>query len=103
MRDIVELVQLINSRFESSGFAQVEGYNRFGFVRVTNASIIVLREKGTEARIPLKKIGVALTAVRSDHSVYTSGPDALRKHGITHVNSPVWSLIHLLSLSEIVS
>ncbi len=103
MRDISELVQLIKNRFESSGFAQVEGYYRFGFVRVTNVSIIVLREKGTEAKIPLTKIGVALTAVREDRAVYSNGPNSLRKYGVTHVNSPVWALIHLLSLDEFVS
>ena len=31
---------------------------------------------------------------------YDKGPDALRDLGITHINSPIHSLLHLLSREE---
>jgi hypothetical protein len=103
MKEVDALVREIVARLKEKGFAEVEGYNRFVLVRSTGSALYVLREKGTEAKVPLDKIRVGLSAIRGDHSVYTSGPNALRKYGITHVNSPVWSLVHLLSLTEIVS
>ena len=97
------LVKKIVKRFKEKGYSQVEGYNRFGYMRETPSAVIVSREKGKDTAIPFAKIEKAIEAIREEHNVYSKGPSALRDYGITHINSPVWSLIHLLSLNEIIS
>ena len=103
MKSSDDLVQKIVKRFKEKGYSQVEGYNRFGYVRETPSAVIVSREKGKDTTIPFAKLLKAIEAVRDEHKVYSKGPSALRDYGITHINSPVWSLIHLLSLNEIIS
>lgn len=96
-RVVFELV----TRLEQQGYAQVPGYNRFGYVRQTGSYVVVSREKGKDTKIPLKKIAAAVDAVRKDSSVYTGGPSRLRRHGLTHITSPLWAILHLLTVEEL--
>jgi hypothetical protein len=96
-------INFIIERIQKRGFAQMPGYNRFGFVSRTENSLTVSREKGEQTKIPFTTIEKALKAIKTNYSVYNDGPNALRKYGITHINSPVWALIHLLTLEEIKS
>lgn len=100
-RPVAKVVQLIIKRLKDKGFAQVEGYNRFGYVRETDGSVIVSREAGKDTPIPLQKIESAIEAVRKDANTYTDGPGRLKKHGLTHINSPLWALLHLCTLNEL--
>jgi uracil-DNA glycosylase len=101
MRSTREVVDLILGRFEERGSSQVPGYKSFGFVCKTDVAVMVRRENGKEARIPISKIEQGILAVRANPSVYSDGPSKLRQHGITHVNSVVWSLLHLVNEDEI--
>jgi TDG/mug DNA glycosylase family protein len=101
MRPVDEVVKEIVQRFKQRGVAQVPGYNAFGYVRETANAVIVSREAGKDTTIPFSKIATGVEAVRIDSSVYGGGPSTLRKHGMTHVNSPVWALLHMLSLEEL--
>jgi hypothetical protein len=96
-----DIIKIIVNRFRSQGYSQVEGYNRFDFVRESSNSVIIRRESGGEPEIPYSKIRKAIEVVRSDPAVYEKGPGSLQKYGITHVSSPIWSLLHLLSLNEL--
>ncbi len=80
---------------------QVEWYKRFGYVRETPNAVVVSRENGQPTPIPHTKIAQAVEAVRSDPTVYDAGPSFLRDHGITHLNSPLWALLHLLTPAEL--
>jgi hypothetical protein len=95
------LINIIDERFKKKGFTQVSGYNKFVYLGKTDNYFIIEREKGTNAKIPLSKIITAIEAVKVDHSVYNTGPNSLRRFGITHINSPIWSMLHLLSIDEI--
>lgn len=101
MRSTQEVAELIMRRFKAQGRSHVPGYNSFGFVQQTDRAVIVSREAGQDTRIPVSKIEQAVSAVRSDPAVYDAGPSRLREHGITHINSVLWSLLHLVSKSEI--
>jgi len=96
-----EILDRILNKFKEQGYSQVPGYYRFGYIRETNSAVIVSRETGQDTPIPKSKIEEAINAVKNDPSVYDSGPSNLRKHGITHINSPLWSLLHLVPLNEI--
>ena len=101
LRSTSEMTQLIVRRFKAQGHAQVRGYNSFGFVEDLGAAIVVSRETGKDTRFPIRKIEDGVSAVRSDASVYDGGPGRLCEHGITHVNSVVWALLHLATKSEL--
>jgi len=100
MSSTSEVLSIILNEFRSNGYSQVKGYNRFGYIRETENSVVVSRETGKDTRIPFLKIKQGIEAVKSDPSVYNSGPTSLRKHKITYINSPIWSLLHLVSLRE---
>jgi hypothetical protein len=101
MVSIDSKLNIVVERFKKQGYAQVPGYNRFGYVNKTNKALVVSRENGKDTRIPFDKIVKAVDAIRENNSAYSNGPSALRKYGITHINSPIWALVHLLSLEEI--
>ena len=63
--------------------------------------MIVSREGGEDTRISIKKIEQGISAVRTDSTIYDGGPNKLRRHGITHISSVVWSLLHLITEAEI--
>lgn len=94
-------IQGIIRRFKEQGYCQVPGYNRFGYVGEASGAVVVSRERGQDARIPFRKLEQAVQAVRSDPTVYDRGPSALREYGITHISSPIWSLLHLLRKREL--
>lgn len=102
MKSSQELTKEIVKRFRERGVSRVPGYNRFGYISESDSAVYVSRERGQNTRIPFSKIEQVIKAVRKDTNVYSKGPSALRSYGITHINSPVWSLLHFLSLDEII-
>ena len=86
----------ILQRFIDRQVAQVGSYNAFGFVKIKNSSILVSREAGEDTPIPFSKLIIGIEAYKEHLELYDKGPTALRAFGITHVTSPVYSLLHLL-------
>lgn len=101
MSDVEKTISEIVSRFKQQGFTQVPSYNKFGFVQQSDNYVIVSRENGKDTKIYYKKLGEAIKAVQKDSLAYSEGPSKLRKHGLTHITSPLWSLLHLLTLEEL--
>jgi len=101
MQSVEDVVKLILGRFRSRRVSQVPGYNSFGYVGETEKAVIVSRENGKDTRVPIAKLEIGVSAVRHDPGVYDGGPSRLREYEITHVTSPVWSLLHLATKSEI--
>lgn len=100
MRTIEKVRKELIQKFEDAGIAQVEGYNSFGFIRRTDSGFYVSREGGEYTYISNKILAQAIDAVRQDPSVYSGGPSKLRDFGITHVNSPLWAILHLMPINE---
>lgn len=101
MNSTEKVTSLIVERLKQKGFAQVPPLNRFGFVGQNENYIIVSREAGKDTKIYFKKLTKAIEAVRKDSKVYSKGPSSLRKYGLTHIESPLWALLHLLTLEEL--
>ncbi len=100
MVDARILLGKILQRFQDRSVSQVVGYNRFGYVRETNKAVIVTREDGKDTPIPFSKMIIGIEAYQNNPDLYLEGPNVLRDFGITRVNSPVWSLLHLLDKSD---
>lgn len=94
------LLGKILQRFSDSKVAKVDGYNTFGYLRETSTAVYVSREKGKDSRVSFANIIAGIEAYQSNSSLYHGTPVDLRKFGITHVTSPVWSLLHLLSIQD---
>jgi hypothetical protein len=90
------LLGKILQRFEDQGYAKVDGYNRFDLVKSGETFVTVLRQKGTEAKVDFKRLLIGIDFYKENNSAYDEGPTALRRAGITHITSPVFSLLHLL-------
>ena len=94
------LLGKILQRFFDKNVSKVENYNSFGYLFETDNSVIVSRENGQDTTIPYGKIIIGIDAYKNDISLYEKGPTALRDFGITHITSPVWSILHLLKKEE---
>ena len=94
------LLGKILQRLSDLGISKVDGYHGFEYLRETNNSVYVGREKGKDTSIPFNKIIMGIEAIKSDPLAYDKGPTVLRKFGITHITSPVWSLLHLLPIDD---
>lgn len=94
------LLGKILQKFSDQKVSKVEGYNSFRYIRETNKAVHVTREDGKNTTVPFSKIIIAIDAFKENPELYLEGPGKLRDFGITHVNSPVWSLLHLLSIEE---
>jgi len=90
----------ILQRFSDQGLSKMDGYNGFEYLRETNNSVYVSRENGKDTRVSFKEILIGIDAYKSIPSLYNEGPLALREYGITHITSPVWSILHLLQPSD---
>lgn len=94
------LLGKILQRFEDQKKSQVKGYKSFGYIRETANQVRVSREGGQDTWLPFKKILIAIKGYQENPDLYNEGPGTLRKFSITHVNSPIWSILHLLSKDE---
>lgn len=94
------LLGKILQKFKDLTVSKYADYNSFGYLFEDNGSVTVSRENGDDTRIPFARILVAIDAYKSDPSLYEQGPSALRKVGITHITSPIFSMTHLLEKSE---
>ncbi|MFN0292508.1 hypothetical protein [Pedobacter helvus] len=92
----------ILQRFIDEGYAQVEDYNRFGYIRHTSKQVYLTRETGEDTPVSFSKVLTAIKAYQKDIELYDSGPSALRNVGITYVNSPIFALLHLLNKEDFV-
>ena len=95
-----KLLNQILEKFRKKGVSQVVGYNSFGYVSETEKTITVSREKGKDTIISKSKILVGIEAFIKNSNLYYEGPAKLREYGITHVTSPIWSLLHLVPFNE---
>jgi len=94
------LLGKILQRFFDTKIAKVEGYNSFGYIKETNNSVFVTREAGVDTPIPFNKLIIGIEAYQSNPNLFDSNPTALREFGITHVTSPIFALLHLLSKED---
>lgn len=94
------LLGKILQRFSDKKRCQVVGYNSFGYIRETNSSVYVSREDGDDTRISFNKLLIAIEAFKNNPNLYEMGPTMLRQFGITHVTSPIWSMLHLLDKED---
>lgn len=94
------LLGKILQRFSDKKVCQVEGYNSFGYIKETDNTVYVTREAGQDSRIPFEKIIIGIEAYKSNLNLYNIGPNALRDFDITHINSPIWSMLHLLEQTD---
>ncbi len=90
----------IIQEFIRKGYSHVDGYNKFTYLKHNGSSVIVGREEGKHTRIDFNKILLVVEGFQENPDDYDLGPSKTRDYGLTHVNSPVWSLMHLLPKEE---
>lgn len=101
MKSANEITELIISRYKDIRFAQ-GARNRFELIKVELERIHIKRKKGTIWPIKKEQIVRAVEAVRQDPTIYGAGPAKLKPYINERVQSPLWAMLHLLSLDEII-
>jgi len=100
MKPTDDLISKILTRFKKTGICTSKKV-KFKYISHNDNKVEVSREKGKDTPIYFRDLARAIEAVRKDHIVYSEGPSRLRKHGLTHVTSPLWALLHLLNFKEL--
>lgn len=95
-KDSKILLGKILQRFEDKGYVKIADYNWFGRVKEGASHLEVLRENKNTARIDFKRMIITIESYQSNSEAYNEGPRSLRRAGLTHVISPIYSLLHLL-------
>lgn len=86
--------------FICKGYAQVDGYYKFTYISHNSTSVTIGRETGKDTTISFNKLIKVIEGYQSNIEDYNEGPSKTRDYGLTHVNSPVWSILHLLPKEE---
>lgn len=82
------------------GKSKYQTYNDFVYDSYDGKAIYVIRENGERAKLYFRKILVAIEAYQQDATAYDEGPSRLRDFGLTHITSPIHSLLHLLKKED---
>ena len=94
------LLGRILQRLIDTGYCQVDGYNIFELIDYSHNRITVGRENGKDTHIYFDKILQVIEEYQMKPGDYDTGPSKTREYGITYVNSPIWSMVHLLDKSD---
>lgn len=100
MRSELEVAELIIERFKAKGYAEGPR-NKFGFIKDDGKSIVVSRETGQDTPIKRDYIAEAVAVVRMEPNIYSAGPSKLRPYIKRRIQSPLWALLQLVSLKEL--
>lgn len=74
--------------------------NDFLLKEVQKNKIVLVRANGKDVDIPLSTLKKAIQVCVNDTEFYNGGLNAIEEIGITHIQSPVWALIHLVEKRE---
>jgi len=98
------LLGRILQKLIDQGYSQVispeKTYNKFAYLGHTSRKITIGREQGQDTHLYFEKILLAITKYQVTPNDYDLGPSKTREYGIIHVNSPIWSLLHLLKRAD---
>jgi hypothetical protein len=86
----------ILQKFVDSEYSQFKNYNRFDFIQLKHESLVLRRANGNNTIIPFDKLLLAIEAYKSHPDGYEKKTTFLIDCGITHITSPIYSLLHLL-------
>lgn len=100
MRDPGVIADLIISRFITNNGAKGKR-NYFGCLGKTSEGVLVSRQNGSSYDVSKDYIIQAIEAVRKELSIYEDGPARLKPYINRWIYSPLWALLHLLSMDEI--
>ncbi|MCB9197533.1 MAG: AAA family ATPase [Flavobacteriales bacterium] len=74
--------------------------NNFLLKSVEQSKIVLERANGNDVDIPFSTLKKAIQACVNDAAFYDGGLNAIEEIGITHIQSPVWALLHLVEKRE---
>lgn len=94
------LLGIILQKMMDQGYSQVKGYKRFEYLGHDAKGITVGREAGQDTFIPFEKNLLVIEAYQKSPEDFDKGPGHTREYGLTFINSPIWSMVHLLDRSE---
>ena len=101
MRPVSIVAEELIFRFKMRRKIQVEGYNQYSLIEVRGENLVVTREQGKGTKIPKSRIIMALDKVRKNPSIYEKGPKGIDVAGPVLIPSPIWVILHLMTLEEI--
>ncbi len=100
MKNASQVADEIIAKFAKQGTAKGKRIY-FGYVRQVSHGVIVSRERGQDYMVHKDYIIKAVEAVRKEPSIYEAGPTRLHPYIDRWIYSPLWALLRLMTLEEL--
>jgi hypothetical protein len=91
------------TRFRVRREAQVAGYDKIVFHQRVGNMLYVTRGDRSDAAIPAIRIMRAVELVRRNPQLYANGPGISHSSGAGHISDVVWSILHLMTLEQLLA
>jgi hypothetical protein len=91
------------TRFRQRREAQVAGYDKIVFHQRVGNMLYVTRGDRSDAAVPAIRIMRAVELVRRNPQLYANGPGVSHSSGAGHITDVVWSILHLMTLEQILA
>ena len=88
-------------RFKLHREAQVSGHEQFVFQRHIDQILYVRGQDESDKAIPVIRIMRAIELVRRNPAIYSNEPLFSHTTGVGHISNIVWSILHVMSLAEL--
>lgn len=102
MRDSLIVVDMIISKLAECGGAQ-SAKVYFKYAGKSDRSIKLVRQTGLSWIIKDNEVKIAVEAVREDFSIYDDGPSTLRPYIGRPIHSPLWAMLRLVPLDQLLN
>lgn len=102
MRESIIIVDMIISKLMECGGAQ-SAKSYFQYAGKSDNAVQILRQTGLSWVIKDYEVKKAVEAVREDFSIYINGPSKLRPYIGRPIHSPLWAMLRLVPLDEIIN
>jgi hypothetical protein len=100
MCDSIIIVDMIISKLVEYGGAQSTKVF-YKYAGKSAGAVQITRQTGLNWVIKNNEVKIAVEAVREDFSIYNGGPTTLRPYLGRPIHSPLWAMLRLIPLDQI--
>lgn len=94
------LLGRILQKMITNGYCQMEGYNRYAYLSHSSNSLVIGRKDGMDTTIPYSKILLAIQNYQLNPDDFEGNTTTIKNYGISHIYSPIFSLLHMLNKED---
>jgi hypothetical protein len=103
MERAIRITNDLVARFRQRREAHVAGYDKITFHQRVGNILYVTRGNRNDDAVPAIRIMRAVELVRRNPKLYANGPGVSHTSGAGHITDVVWSILHLMTLEQLLA